>query len=45
VNLPSPRPARSGLNVTRTLEALTVKPLSLEASLARLHAEFKESTP
>ena len=44
VNLPSPRPAKSGLNVSRTLEALTAKPLSLEAALARLYAEYKGST-
>ena len=45
VNLPSPRPARSGLNVSRTLEALTARPLTLEAALTRLHAEYKGSTP
>jgi dTDP-4-dehydrorhamnose reductase len=44
VNLPSPRPARSGLNVKRTSETLTAKPLSLDAALARLHAEYKGST-
>ncbi len=44
VNLPSPRPAKSGLNVSRTSELLNAKPLSLEASLARLHAEYKGST-
>lgn len=44
VNLPSPRPAKSGLNVSRTLEALSAKPLSLEASLDRLLAEYKGST-
>lgn len=44
VNLPSPRPAKSGLNVSKTLAALTAKPLSLEASLARLHTEYKGST-
>ncbi len=44
VNLPSPRPAKSGLNVSRTLEALSAKPLSLEASLDRLYAESKGST-
>lgn len=43
VNLPSPRPAKSGLLVDKTREALAAKPLSLDASLARLHAEFKES--
>lgn len=43
VNLPSPRPARSGLVVTRTTEALAAKPLSLDDSLARLHAEHKGS--
>ncbi|MDP3151030.1 MAG: dTDP-4-dehydrorhamnose reductase [Archangium sp.] len=44
VNLPSPRPAKSGLNVSRTSEALSAKPLSLEAALARLYAEYKGST-
>ena len=44
VNLPSPRPAKSGLNVSRTLEALSAKPLSLEAALDRLYAEYKGST-
>ena len=44
VNLPSPRPAKSGLNVDRTSEALTAKPLSLEAALDRLYAEYKGST-
>lgn len=45
VNLPSPRPAKSGLVVTRTLEALTAKPLSNEAALNRLYTEWKGSTP
>lgn len=44
VNLPSPRPAKSGLNVSRTLETLTAKPLTLDAALERLHAECKGST-
>ena len=44
VSLPSPRPAKSGLNVSRTLEALSAKPLSLAASLDRLYAEYKGST-
>ena len=44
VNLPSPRPAKSGMNVSRTLEALKAQPLSLAASLERLHAEYKGST-
>lgn len=43
VKLPSPRPAKSGLVVTRTAEALAAKPLSLAASLDRLYAEYKES--
>lgn len=49
VNLPSPRPPKSGLNVSRTSEALSAKPLSLEAALERLHTEYlgekKGSTP
>ena len=44
VNLPSPRPAKSGLVVSRTTEALTAKPLSNADALARLHAEYKGST-
>lgn len=40
VNLPSPRPAKSGLVVTRTADTLSTKPLSTEAALARLHAEY-----
>ena len=43
VNLPSPRPARSGLRVGKTSEALAAKPLTLAASLDRLHAEYKET--
>ncbi|MBL8913110.1 MAG: SDR family oxidoreductase [Archangium sp.] len=41
VNLPSPRPAKSGLDVSRTSESLTARPWSLEAALDRLHAEVK----
>ena len=37
VNLPSPRPAKSGLVVTRTTEALSAKPLS-NAAVARSSA-------
>ncbi len=44
VNLPSPRPAKSGLIVTHTMEALSAKPLTNEAALARLHAEYTGST-
>ncbi len=44
VNLPSPRPAKSGLVITRTQETLSAKPLTNEAALDRLHAEFKGST-
>lgn len=40
VNLPTPRPAKAGLNVERALETLTAKPLTLDAALARLHAEY-----
>ncbi len=43
VNLPSPRPAKSGLVVSRTADALTAKPLALDASLARFHAEVTGS--
>ena len=45
VNLPSPRPARSGLVVTRTSAALTHQPLGLDASLAALHDEYRKSPP
>lgn len=41
VKLPSPRPARSGLDVSRTAEVLTASPWSIEAALDRLHQEFK----
>lgn len=44
VNLPSPRPAKSGLVVGRTAEALSCKPLDLAASLDLLHAEFRSQT-
>jgi dTDP-4-dehydrorhamnose reductase len=43
VKLPSPRPAKSGLSVTKTAAELSAKPLSLAASLDRLYAEYKES--
>lgn len=43
VNLPSPRPAKSGLVVTRT-NALEHKPLNLAASLELLHAEFRSQS-
>lgn len=45
VNLPSPRPAKSGLIVSRTAETLSAKPLSNEAALARLQSEFQGSHP
>ena len=45
VNLPSPRPAKSGLVVSRTFHALSQKPLNLEASLTQFHAEVTGSTP
>lgn len=41
VNLPSPRPARSGLVTVRTAAILKTQPWSLAASLERLHAEVK----
>lgn len=44
VNLPSPRPAKSGLIVSRTAEALTHKPLSTAEALERLFTEYR-STP
>lgn len=44
VNLPSPRPSKSGLVVTHTAQTLSAKPLSNEAALDRLHAEYKGST-
>lgn len=44
VNLPSPRPAKSGLIVTRTAAALENKPLDLTASLELLHAEFRSQS-
>jgi len=43
VKLLSPRPAKSGLVVTRTAQALDAKPLGLAASLERFHNEFKET--
>ncbi|MDP1822720.1 MAG: SDR family oxidoreductase [Archangium sp.] len=44
LNLPTPRPAKSGLNVSRTLEALGAKPLGIDAALDRFYAEYKGST-
>lgn len=44
VNLPSPRPAKSGLIVARTQAALEHKPLNLAASLELLHAEFRSQS-
>ncbi len=43
VNLPSPRPAKSGLVVARTTDSLAAKPLSLDASLARFFDEVQGS--
>lgn len=43
VNLPSPRPAKSGLIVTKTAQLLEAKPMTLDASLLRLHSEYKEN--
>jgi dTDP-4-dehydrorhamnose reductase len=40
----SPRPAKSGLIVTKTSAELTQQPLSLEASLDEFWAEYKEAT-
>jgi dTDP-4-dehydrorhamnose reductase len=42
VNLPSPRPAKSGLQVDRTHQALVAQPLTTEAALSRFLAEYKE---
>jgi dTDP-4-dehydrorhamnose reductase len=41
VNLPSPRPAKSGLVVTKTSATLNTQPLGIAASLDRLSAEVK----
>jgi dTDP-4-dehydrorhamnose reductase len=40
VNLPSPRPAKSGLIVAKTAATLKTQPLTNEAALARLHTEY-----
>lgn len=45
VKLLSPRPAKSGLVVTRTAEALAHRPLSLGASLERFHDEYRKANP
>lgn len=45
VKLLAPRPSKSGLRVEKTLAALTVKPLTLDASLALFHAEYLETHP
>ncbi|MCC6337856.1 MAG: SDR family oxidoreductase [Myxococcales bacterium] len=42
VKLLSPRPAKSGLVVTRTAEALAHQPLALDESLERFHDEFRK---
>lgn len=44
VNLPSPRPPRSGLVVTKTSAQLKAQPLGLDASLNLLFAEVKGAT-
>jgi dTDP-4-dehydrorhamnose reductase len=44
VNLPSPRPARSGLVVTKTTDTLSAKPWTIAAALDCLFAEWKGST-
>lgn len=41
LNLPSPRPLRSGLDTSKTGEALAAKPLGLDASLERFHAAYR----
>ncbi len=43
VKLLSPRPAKSGLVVARTAQALAHPPLSLEASLERFHDEYRKA--
>lgn len=45
VKLASPRPAKSGLVVTKTVNALENKPSSLDASLAAFHEEVRRTTP
>ena len=45
VKLLSPRPAKSGLIVTKTAETLDAKPWALSASLDAFFAEVKGSTP
>ncbi|GMU63422.1 MAG: NAD(P)-dependent oxidoreductase [Myxococcaceae bacterium] len=44
VKLLSPRPAKSGLVVTRTAEALAHQPLTLDESLARFHEEYRKAS-
>ncbi|MEW5739892.1 MAG: dTDP-4-dehydrorhamnose reductase [Myxococcota bacterium] len=44
VKLLSPRPAKSGLVVTKTAQALAHPPLSLEASLRRFHDEYRKAS-
>jgi len=44
VKLLSPRPAKSGLVVTKTAQALAHPPLSLEASLERFHDEYRKAS-
>ena len=44
VALLSPRPAKSGLDVSKTAQALSHQPLSLSASLKRFHQEVQEHT-
>lgn len=44
VKLLSPRPAKAGLKTTRTAEALSAKPLGLDASLTRFLDEYRRKT-
>jgi dTDP-4-dehydrorhamnose reductase len=44
VKLLSPRPAKCGLNVSKTMEQLTAKPWSINQSLATFHAQFRSQT-
>lgn len=45
VKLSSPRPAKSGLVVTKAAEALAHPPLPLDASLERFHDEYRKAHP
>jgi dTDP-4-dehydrorhamnose reductase len=44
VKLLSPRPAKSGLVVAKTAQALAHPPLPLDASLERFHEEYRKAS-